>query len=187
MDQTRQLNDQLTKASKKFHKSIKQIKLVRQQIVQLASLFAYCDEEINLAIVQQQQYVLNSDNDDQVAAETSIERLSRRRNHLNAFKESIRQQIENLQCIKTAFLIYADRKADDIFKIQVDLFGEERVRQAYEQATDNGHLLVDISAPTTEQQHQQQQQLIVDQPSSGSTNWYSTSTEPQLSENLISA
>lgn len=56
------------------------------------------------------------------------------RHHMSAFRESIRQQIENLQCVKTAYFMYAHRKADEITRLQCELYGEDAVREAYELA-----------------------------------------------------
>lgn len=82
-----------------------------------ADLLQDCDE-MNVV-------VLSSSEDDSYFPSSS---------HMNAFRESIRQQIENLHCVKTAYFMYAHRKADEITRIQCELFGEDAVREAYELA-----------------------------------------------------
>lgn len=54
--------------------------------------------------------------------------------HINIFRDQIRQQIESLQCVKTVYFMYAHRKADEITKLQCEIYGEDAVREAYEQA-----------------------------------------------------
>lgn len=65
--------------------------------------------------------------------------------HMSAFRESIRQQIENLHCVKTAYFMYAHHKADEITRIQCELYGEDAVREAYELA-DPDALLPEIGS-----------------------------------------
>lgn len=64
------------------------------------------------------------------------------------YKESIRQQIEILQCIKTVYTIYAHEKADEINQLQCELYGEDAVRAAYQQT----------AAVQNDEQHQQSHQ-----------------------------
>ena len=48
--------------------------------------------------------------------------------------EKLRLEIESLQSIKSAFFLYANRKADEITRLQCELYGEEAVRMAYDTA-----------------------------------------------------
>lgn len=129
------LNERLAHTSKKFYKSCEQIKLIKQRIGELINVFKYCDQE--LATI------------DCGELEREPQSPEQRSNHLSIFKESIRQEIENLQCIKTAYFVYAHRKADEITKLQCELFGEEAVREAYEQAEPD--VLMPVVTPTSEQ------------------------------------
>jgi hypothetical protein len=209
------LNAKLTRASKKFYKSFKQIKLIKQRISELITLFAYCDEEISkcsaaAAATPTVLPIMGSSGGGNVVVDDFEEENERRtlaaartRNHLNLFKESIRQQIENLQCVKTAYFIYADRKADEIVKIQIELFGEERVREAYEQAEGNETFPIEILAPTSSSDDDdndnddngethnssmdQSNWSNIDQQQATSSTSTSTSTSAMLDENLISA
>lgn len=196
------LNTQLASASKKFYKSCEQIKVIKQHISELISVFSYCDQEINrlsqehvsnlsqtvststmsstavdetrsvttitptstlfssqdhtysiisssspssfnrtisseyevedMSSLLSSSFLLYSgDNEMLVSDETTSGFISKKK-HLSVFRESIRQQIENLQCVKTAYFMYAHRKADEITKLQCELYGEDIVREAYE-------------------------------------------------------
>lgn len=93
-----------------------------------ADLFQDCDE-MNVVVFS------SSENDPSLSSSS----------HMSAFRESIRQQIENLHCVKTAYFMYAHHKADEITRIQCELYGEDAVREAYELA-DPDALLPEIGS-----------------------------------------
>ncbi len=96
------LNDRLAVASKKFTRACEQITLLKQQIAVYISMFASCNETIHNDLSQ------------------------------NASREMVRQKIETLQNFKTIFFKYAHQKAEEITKIQVELYGDEAVQEAYQ-------------------------------------------------------
>lgn len=109
------------------------------------------------------EYDDNNDNDDAMSKRLSSS--SNKIAHFNVFREQIRQQIENLQSVKTAYFMYAHRKADEITKLQCELYGEDAVREAYEQAEPDVLLPMngDVSTTTTNNANQQQQQHQLDE------------------------
>ncbi|CAF0714059.1 unnamed protein product [Brachionus calyciflorus] len=119
------LNNRLEHASKKFSKACDQIKLLKQRIAELIKMFSYTEnlDSLNLQTT------------------TTNDQLSRSMPSFNKnlFNETIRQQIENLQSIKTAYFMYAHKKADEITKLQCELYGEDAVREAYEMANTSGN------------------------------------------------
>ena len=119
------LSDQLAHASKKFSRACDQINILKQRIAELIRMFSYCDP--NLAVNNQQA------SNPTEATYNSATYTTHSTNNFNVsiFKESIRQQIENLQSVKTAYLMYAHSKADEITRLQCELYGEEAVRVAY--------------------------------------------------------
>lgn len=119
-NRTMLLNTQLSIASKKFYKSCEQIKVIKQHISELMSMFSYCEQEMSR--LSQEQVT-------QTQTQTLIPTTTKK--HLSVFRESIRQQIENLQGVKTAYFTYAHRKADEITKLQCELYGEDTVIAAY--------------------------------------------------------
>ncbi|RNA42052.1 hypothetical protein BpHYR1_037135 [Brachionus plicatilis] len=104
----------LQKATKKFTKSCDQIKLLKQRIAELIKMFSFTENLDALSLTS--------------------ERASFNK---NLFNETIRQQIENLQSIRTAYIMYARKKADEITKLQCDLYGEDAVQEAYAMARNN--------------------------------------------------
>ena len=124
------LNTQLSIASKKFYKSCEQIKVIKQHISELMSMFSYCEQEMSRLSQEQQQ---------QQVTQTLIPTTTTTKKHLSVFRESIRQQIENLQGVKTAYFTYAHRKADEITKLQCELYGEDTVIAAYGNSNVNGY------------------------------------------------
>jgi len=99
------LNDRLAVASKKFTKACEQIKHLKQQIAVYISIFANYNETIQNDFTQ------------------------------NASREMVRQKIETLQNFKTIFFKYAHQKAEEITKIQVELYGDEAVQEAYQNSS----------------------------------------------------
>ena len=79
--------------------------------------------------------LVNDDIEDFVNDEGTYD-ASTKKKHLSVLRESIRQQIENLQGVKTAYFMYAHRKADEITKLQCELYGEETVMAAYSSSPD---------------------------------------------------
>ena len=146
------LNDRLVRTSKKFTKACDQIKLLKQRIAELIAVFTYCDPTVvnnsntninvnNNLNLNNSNYINNNynNNDNNNNSNNNINNNTTNLTcindyNVNLFKESIRQQIENLQSIKTAYFIYAHHKADEITKLQCEIYGEAAVREAYEQA-----------------------------------------------------
>lgn len=147
------LNYRLEHASKKFSKACDQIKLLKQRIAELIQMFSYCEH-------QQQQSIELTTRLQTCAA------LQQNNLNVNLLKETVRQQIENLQSIKTAYFMYAHKKADEITKLQCELYGEDAVREAYEMGST---------------EHQQQQQQEQEETASNQEN--ETQTETTESEN----
>jgi hypothetical protein len=135
------INEQrLTKASKKFLKACDQIKILKQQIAELIAMFTYYDPQSSKFQNAQKNTLENDFN---------ITRL----------RESLKQQIENLQGIKTAYFIYAHRKADEITKLQCELYGEDAVREAYENGTSSTHASSSSSSTSTNNSMQEEPQV----------------------------
>ncbi len=135
------LNDRLAQASKKFTKACEQIKLLKQQISEYIGMFTYndglgpFDSNDSLASVTQQQSAMNG-----YLIQSNRSILS---NHIlnntddfnhNLARENIRHKIEALQNFKSIFFMYAHQKAEEITKLQCELYGEEAVREAYDMA-----------------------------------------------------
>ena len=129
-NRTMLLNTQLSIASKKFYKSCEQIKVIKQHISELMSMFSYCEQEMSRL---SQEQVTQTQTQTQTLIPTTTKK------HLSVFRESIRQQIENLQGVKTAYFTYAHRKADEITKLQCELYGEDTVIAAYGNGNVNGY------------------------------------------------
>jgi len=91
------LNDRLAVASKKFTRACEQITLLKQQIAVYISMFASCNETIHNDLSQ------------------------------NVSREMVRQKIETLQNFKTIFFKYAHQKAEEITKIQVELYARSLI------------------------------------------------------------
>jgi hypothetical protein len=119
------LNNELVHASKKFARACEQIKILKQRIAELIRMFSYSSE--------QSQITTTANNNNNTVESPN----ANNNNNFNAniFKESIRQQIENLQSVKTAYFMYAHRKADEITRLQCELYGEDTVRASYENAS----------------------------------------------------
>jgi len=107
--------ERLAKASNKFLKACDQIKILKKRIAELIAMFTYYDPQSSTLRNQ-----INS-----IENDLNVARI----------RESVRQQIENLQGIKTAYFMYAHQKADEITKLQCELYGEDAVREAYEHDT----------------------------------------------------
>jgi hypothetical protein len=142
------LNDRLVRTSKKFAKACDQIKLLKTRIAELIAVFTYCDPTVvnnsntnnnsnnifnnNFDNRNYSSYNNNNNNNNSLNGSNRNDYVNDY--NVNLFKESIRQQIENLQSIKTAYFMYAHHKADEITKLQCEIYGEAAVREAYEQA-----------------------------------------------------
>ena len=150
-------SERLNRASKKFLKACDQIKQIRKRIAELASMYSSFEkqhqQQYQLQLMQQhhQNDASSSlsathldDNSGQHSSistsstpsatnvnTTSAENSSTTIN-VNRFRETVRQQIENLQSIKSVYFIYANTKADEITRLQCELYGEDAVRMAYE-------------------------------------------------------
>ena len=113
------LNDRLAQASKKFTKACDQIKVLKQQLAVNTALFTDYNDllESPSAHTDRQDFHCELDDDE------FNYQLSR---------EMLRQKIETLQNFKTIFFMYAHQKAEEITKIQCELYGEDAVREAYE-------------------------------------------------------
>ena len=125
------LNDRLAQASKKFTKACVQIKLIKQQISEYIGMFAYYGESSQFVasdLSVQQQLLYNNGHLFVRAHETNDDF-----NH-NLARENLRQKIETLQNFKSIFFMYAHQKAEEITKLQCELYGEEAVREAYDMA-----------------------------------------------------
>ena len=130
------LDERLELASKKFTKACEQIKVLKQQIT------------VNLTM-----YANFTEMPDETAHDLN----------LNRNRETLRQKIETLQNFKNIFYMYAHRKADEITKIQCELYGEDAVRNAYDGTNNtsnnndqetsneiNGHVAVEGVVATNE-------------------------------------
>lgn len=128
------LNDRLAQASKKFTKACEQIKLIKQQISEYIGMFAYNDGSqfsSDSILSTQQQLLINGGHLFQTNNSTTQQNDDF--NH-NIARENIRQKIETLQNFKSIFFMYAHQKAEEITKLQCELYGEEAVREAYDMA-----------------------------------------------------
>ena len=129
------LNDRLAQASKKFTKACEQIKLIKQQISEYIGMFAYNDGSqfsSDSILSTQQQMLINGGHLFQTNNSTTTQQNDDF-NH-NIARENIRQKIETLQNFKSIFFMYAHQKAEEITKLQCELYGEEAVREAYDMA-----------------------------------------------------
>lgn len=119
------LNNRLAKASKKFTKACEQIKLLKQQLtVYISMLSSYSTDN---------QPTSNNPIQSTHLTRAEQKELDRKPGY-NAIlsREMIRQKIEALQDFKNIVFMYAHQKADEITKIQCELYGEEAVRDAYD-------------------------------------------------------
>jgi len=104
-DMTLPLTDRLEIATKKFTKACGQIKLLKQQIAVYLALFA-------------------SHNENRATVESDF--------NVNTSREILKEKINTMQNFTSVFLMYAHQKADEIAKIQCQLYGDDAVRNAYE-------------------------------------------------------
>jgi len=182
------LNDQLAHASKKFTKACDQINILKQRIAELLRMFSYCGEP---SLASNTNNTNNTNAISNQISQTTTTTTTTTTNTFNTsiFKESIRQQIENLQSVKTAYYMYAQKKADEITRLQCELYGEEAVRIAYENASPD--VLVSASnaatattATTIDQQQsnenddENEQQQIQDDSSNNNLIATTTTTRP---------
>ena len=146
MNMSLTLNDRLAQASKKFSKACEQIKLLKQQISEYIGMFTYNDgsqlSESSFNINNNNNNNNSNQDEHQIAlngyliqSNNNIHNYS----NLNDFdhrlaRENIRQKIETLQNFKSIFFMYAHQKAEEITKLQCELYGEEAVREAYDMA-----------------------------------------------------
>ena len=163
-----ELESRLSRTSNKFGKACNQIQALKQRIAQLMASFSFYDR-----INQQTSSSSNSNSTTNNNGCCSLVGSSRhfiRIDGLEAYennieidfnvstlKESLRMQIESLQSVKTAYVVYARRKADEITRLQCDLYGEEAVREAYGQEA----VLPNDSHQQQQQQQQQHQQQTI--------------------------
>ena len=115
------LNDRLAQASKKFTKACDQIKVLKQQLAVNTALFTDYNDLLESPSAHTDRQDFHCDLDD----DEFNYQLSR---------EMLRQKIETLQNFKTIFFMYAHQKAEEITKIQCELYGEDAVREAYSEA-----------------------------------------------------
>lgn len=120
------LNNRLAKASKKFTKACEQIKLLKQQLaVYISMLSSYTtDTQPSSNSPMQSTHLLTRAEQKELDRKPGYNALLSR--------EMIRQKIEALQDFKNIVFMYAHQKADEITKIQCELYGEEAVRDAYD-------------------------------------------------------
>lgn len=131
------LNDRLAQASKKFTKACEQIKLIKQQISEYIGMFAYNDGSqfsSDSILSTQQQMLINGGHLFQTNNSTTTTTQQNDDFNHNIARENIRQKIETLQNFKSIFFMYAHQKAEEITKLQCELYGEEAVREAYDMA-----------------------------------------------------
>lgn len=119
------LNDRLAAASKKFTKACEQIKLLKQQLAVYIAMFS------NFNDVQENSNSSrnNSNNTDELQISNQLSGIDY---NINLSRETVRQKIESLQNFKNVFFMYAHQKAEEITKLQCQLYGEDAVRDAYE-------------------------------------------------------
>jgi len=53
-------------------------------------------------------------------------------------RKGIRMQIDNLQSVKAMYYVYAHQKADEITRLQCEIYGEDAVREAYNERAAEG-------------------------------------------------
>ena len=172
------LNDQLAHASKKFAKACDQIKILKIRIAELITMFSYCDPSIQAptttANTNTSQHSSNYHDSNTISNTSTNTNANNATNNcgfnVNIFKESIRQQIENLQSVKTAYFMYAHRKADEITRLQCELYGEDAVRVAYENAPP------DVLIPASNEAVESDQAQSENESSSSSTSLSPTRT-----------
>ena len=133
------LNDRLASASKKFTKACEQIKLLKQQLAVYIAMFSdfsdICENSSNS----------NNDHDQSPTLQTPKIDYN-----VNLSREMVRQKIESLQNFKNVFFTYAHQKADEITKIQCELYGEDAVRNAYDSPVDTVEQSTQVDANATE-------------------------------------
>jgi hypothetical protein len=173
------LNDQLAHASKKFTKACDQINILKQRIAELLRMFSYCGGGGEPSLASNTNSTNNIN-----AISNQIPQTTTTTNTFNTsiFKESIRQQIENLQSVKTAYYMYAQKKADEITRLQCELYGEEAVRIAYENASPDVLVSASNAATTTtttsdqQQSNENEQQIPNDDDSTSNNNLIASAT-----------
>lgn len=155
-------SERLNRASKKFLKACDQIKQIRKRIAELASMYSSLEkqhqQQYRLQLMQQHQNDVSSSSPSSLSAATHLDNSGQHSSstsstpspsptsspnvntaanssvkiNVNRFRETVRQQIENLQSIKSVYFIYANTKADEITRLQCELYGADAVRMAYE-------------------------------------------------------
>lgn len=175
------LNQKLEHESKKYFKACDQIKLLKQRISELYASFSHFDQ-CSMA------NSFNNNTNDQLRTDSTNDQLTIDENvncamNVNLFKETVRKQIENLQSIKAVYFIYAQRKADEITKLQCDLYGEEAVREAYENAPPS--VLIPASNSSTENSDSQVavDNVGLNEPEEENRNYFSDNVEISANEN----
>lgn len=130
------LNDRLAQASKKFTKACEQIKLIKQQISEYIGMFAYSDGSQFAAAsdLSVEQQLLYNNGHLFVSSTTMSGGDDAGFTNATLARESLRQKIETLQNFKSIFFMYAHQKAEEITRLQCELYGEEAVREAYDMA-----------------------------------------------------
>lgn len=113
----------LKKESNKFVKACDQIKLVKKRITELLNLFN-----------EQNTNGGGGNSSSESSSNESSNQLICLRKNSHVLREKLRLEIESLQSIKSSFFLFANRKADEITKLQCELYGEEAVRMAYDTA-----------------------------------------------------
>jgi hypothetical protein len=132
---TNEISERLAHSSRKFARTCDQIRMLKRRISELIGLYGYYENmpsSSGAASVDAHATSASATNAIEVAAVTESANSTSESGEL--IKEFVRREIESLQRVKSAYLMYAYRKADEITRLQCELYGEDAVREAYQQA-----------------------------------------------------
>lgn len=155
------LDERLALASKKFTKACEQIKVLKQQITVNLTMYA------NFTEMQESPTPTTT-------TTQPTDGLS-----LNRNRETLRQKIETLQNFKNIFYMYAHRKADEITKIQCELYGEDTVRSAYDGSTVSTSEQEINESSSSEQEAVEEMATITNSDESWTNNYLTTNYEQE--------
>ena len=160
---SKELNEQLLKVSKKFNKACNQIKLIKQEMARCVTLLNYYDT------------VESTSNGSQECPEQEPSSLTIKTSSINytLFKQHLSFKLDSLKNVQSAYFVYAHRKADEITRLQCEIYGEEAVREAYETAPPEVLVPVDTHDQTSNQETNINEETTNDNESNEEeeTNW----------------
>jgi hypothetical protein len=133
-----ELSELLERTSRKFARICDQIRAIKRRIAELTGLYAYYE---NISVEEEEE----GDEDEEEEVTTAEANNHEHSKHTSSsssssgelVKEHVRREIESLQSVKSVYLAYAYKKADEITRLQCDLYGEDMVREAYQQQADD--------------------------------------------------